>query len=104
MDSLANKKGLCGLGPESFLKGEILIKHGQVFVARAISDSTMSVQKISEVIAPFFVHSNVSNWKEIDLPSGIKNIKNLKEFIDENSQNISEPFTFCLACRVRQQL
>ena len=57
LDTISDKKGLYGLGPESFLTGELLIIDGKTFLSKVTSDSTMSVQKTLDVSAPFFVYA-----------------------------------------------
>ena len=62
LDTISNKKGLYGLGPKSYLTGELLINDGQSYVSRVTSDSTMAVQKTFSVSAPFFVYTNATKW------------------------------------------
>ncbi|WP_456441596.1 acetolactate decarboxylase [Psychroserpens sp.] len=96
LDSIENKIGLYGIGPESYLTGEILINDGQAYVSKVLTDSTMTVKKSFDVSAPFFVYANVTEWNKIDLPSSIKSIKDLEKFIDENSSECKRPFAFKL--------
>ena len=96
LDSIENKKGLYGIGPESYLTGEILINDGQAYVSKVLTDSAMTVEKSFNVSAPFFVHANVTEWNEIDLPSTIKSIQDLEKFIDEKSSEYKRPFAFKL--------
>lgn len=100
LDSISNKKGLYGLGPERNLRGELLINDGVSYVSRVTSDSTIAVEKSFEVSAPFFVYANVSEWNEIKLPSKIKNIQHLEKFIDENTTESKRPFAFKLIGKV----
>ena len=74
LDTINNKTGLYGLGPEAYLRGEILINDGNIYTSRVLADSTMFVAKSKNVSAPFFVYTNVKNWKEIQLPDSIVNI------------------------------
>ena len=96
LDTISNKVGLYGLGPESFLTGELLINDGKSYVSRVTSDSTMTVEKRNDVSAPFFVYANVSVWNEIELPVDIKSIQDIQEFIDQNTKDFKRPFTFKL--------
>ncbi len=96
IDTISNKKGLYGLGPESFLTGEILINNGQSYVSKVATDSTMTVEKSFHVSAPFFVYANINEWIEIDLPSNIKTIHDLETFIDEKTVEFKRPFCFKL--------
>jgi len=97
LDTIQDKQGLYGLGPESCLTGELLIKDGQVYVSRVTSDSTMTVEKTDKVSAPFFVYAWVHQWQETALPASIKTIKDLERFIDEKTANAKRPFAFKLS-------
>lgn len=96
LDTISNKKGLYGLGPEIYLTGELLINNGKSYISRVISDSTMTVEQSFDVSAPFFVYANVTEWKEIELPSEIKTIQDLEQFIDNKTKDYKRPFTFNL--------
>jgi acetolactate decarboxylase len=96
LDSITNKKGLYGVGPESYLTGEILINDGQAYVSKVLTDSTMKVEKNFEVSAPFFVYGNVTEWNKIDLPPSIKSTQDLEKFIDEKTIEYKRPFAFKL--------
>ena len=85
LDTIADKNGLYGLGPVSFLTGELLINNGKSYVSKVISDSTMTVEKTFLTSAPFFVYGNVSEWEEVELPAGVKTIQQLEKFIDDKS-------------------
>lgn len=96
LDTISNKKGLYGLGPKSYLTGELLINDGQSYVSRVTSDSTMVVQKTFSVSAPFFVYANVTKWIEIELGSEIKKIKDIEKLVDEITIDLKRPFSFKL--------
>lgn len=97
LDTIKHKKGLYGLGPESYLKGEILINNGNAYVAKVSSDSTMHVEKTFNVSAPFLVYGNVQEFKEINLPKNIVTIKDLEAFIDQETTHAKRPFAFKLS-------
>lgn len=97
LDTIANKKGLYGLGPESYLTGELLLMDGQSFVSRVTSDSTMAVEKTFDVSAPFLVYAHVNEWQEIKLPANIKTIPELEKFIDQKTAGSKRPFAFKLS-------
>lgn len=99
LDSLSGKTSLYGLGPEAYLKGEILIKDGRAFVSRVVSDTSMLVQESFDLKAPFFVYSNVYEWDELNLPEQVKNIAELEKFIDDCTKAYKRPFAFKLAGR-----
>lgn len=100
LDSLSGDKGLYGLGPLSYLRGELLLKDGQVFVSQVTSDSTMTVELDPQVSAPFFVYGKVKEWTEISLPSEIKQIGDLEDYIDQQSVDSKRPFAFKLEGKV----
>ena len=102
LDTLAVKEGLYGLGPETYLRGELLINNGKTYVSRVESDSTMTVERSSGLAAPFFVYANVNQWKEISLPDTITTIKTLEEFIDQQTKDYKRPFAFKLFGKVNQ--
>lgn len=94
LDTISDKNGLYGLGPLSHLKGELLIKNGESYVSKVISDSTMSVEKRFDVSAPFFVYGNVNEWDVSELPSEVQTIKELEQFIDKKTMDYKRPFVF----------
>jgi len=96
LDTISNKTGLYGLGPSSYLTGELLINNGKSYVSKVTSNSTMTVKKTFEVSAPFFVYGNVSEWHEIELPPNVKTIKDLETFIDDKTADFKRPFAFKL--------
>ena len=102
LDTVATKQGLYGLGPESFLTGELLINNGKSYVSRVTSDSTMVVEKTFDVSAPFFVYTTVQEWDTLPLPNAIKTIKDLETFIDTKTTEFKRPFAFRLNGNVKQ--
>ena len=104
LDTISNKKGLYGLGPESYLTGELLINDGNSYVSKVTSDSTMIVEKRYDVSAPFFVYANINQWKEVELPSSIKTIQELEKFIDDKTTDFKRPFTFKLIGEVSRAI
>ncbi|UJH90965.1 acetolactate decarboxylase [Antarcticibacterium sp. 1MA-6-2] len=104
LNSISNKNGLYGLGPMSYLRGEILINNGKSYVSRVTSDSTMTVEEEFEVSAPFFVYTNVNEWIEEELPSNIKTIPELEQYIDKKTKDFKRPFAFKLAGQVSNAL
>jgi len=100
LDTISNKKGLFGLGPESYLTGELLINDGKSYVSRVTSDSTMVVEQSFDVSAPFFVYAHVKDWNEIELPSTLKTIQDLEKFIDEQTAEKKRPFAFKLVGKI----
>ncbi|WP_236002849.1 acetolactate decarboxylase [Luteirhabdus pelagi] len=93
-DTLQPKKGLYGLGPSSYLRGEIMILDSETYVSKVTSDSTMTVSISEEASAPFFVHSYISDWEEVKIPDTVQTLQQLEKFIDQVSQDNDRPFPF----------
>ena len=100
LDTISDKNGLYGLGPVSYLTGELLINNGKSYVSKVTSDSTMTVEKTFKTSAPFFVYGNVTEWNEIDLPSDVKTIQDLEKLIDDKTTEFKRPFAFKLIGQV----
>jgi len=100
LDTISDKYGLYGLGPVSYLKGEVLINNGKSYVSKVTSDTTMTVEKTFKTSAPFFVYGNVTEWNEIVLPSDVKTIQDLEKFIDDKTTEFKRPFAFTLIGQV----
>ena len=96
LDTIQYKNGLYGLGPIEYLTGELLIIDGKSYVSKVLADSTMFVTRTFKIKAPFFVYSNVENWKEEVLPDNILTIDHLEEYIDNKTSELIRPFTFKL--------
>jgi len=96
LDTIPNKKGLYGLGPQSYLSGELLINNGKSYLSKVTSDSTMQVERTFDVSAPFFVYANINKWKEIALPNTIKTINDLEKFVQQKTSEIKKPFALKL--------
>lgn len=96
LDSIPRREHLQGLGPETYLKGELMVLDGESYVSRVTSDSTMSVEKTFDVSAPFFVYAHVIEWEKMALPSEIISIADLEKYIDEKTTGSKRPFAFKL--------
>ena len=104
LDSISDKQGLYGIGPESYLTGELLINNGKSYVSRVTSDSTMFVQQKFDTSAPFFVYANVNKWEEIELPQSIRTIKDVEKYVDEKTIKNKRPFAFKLIGSISKAL
>ncbi|WP_334113475.1 acetolactate decarboxylase [Paucihalobacter sp.] len=100
IDTIPDREGLYGLGPESYLTGELLINNGISYVSKVTSDTTMSVEKRFDVSAPFFVYAKVTAWKTIKLPSHITTIQDLEDFIEAQTNHFKRPFAFKVTGRI----
>ncbi len=99
-DSLIGKPGLYGLGPESYLTGELLLKDGVLFTSRVGADSSIEMTKNTSTSAPFFVYTEVNEWESSTLPNSIKNGKQLEEYLNERSKDLKRPFAFRLEGKI----
>ncbi|MFP4845545.1 acetolactate decarboxylase [Winogradskyella sp. PE311] len=103
-DTISNKKGLYGIGPLSYLAGEVLINNGVSYVSKVTTDSTMTVETNFNVSAPFFVYTNVTEWDKIELPSDIKTIRDIEKLVDEKTVGLKRPFAFKLRGKVSRAI
>ncbi len=100
LDTIKDKNGLYGIGPVEYLTGELLIIDGKSYVSTVTTDTTMDVKETYQVKAPFLVYANQLDWNIEDLPSNIKTIKKLEEFIDKKTLDFKRPFVFKLKGQV----
>lgn len=100
LDTISDKNGLYGLGPLSYLKGELLINNGKSYVSKVTSDSTMTVEKTFDTSAPFFVYATIEEWHEIELAPDVRTIQGLETFIDDKTTKFKRPFAFKLIGQV----
>ena len=90
------KDNTYGLGPESYLTGEVLINNGNAYVSKVLSDSSITVLKTTNIEAPFFVYSHVKNWQKLQLPDSITSSKSLENYISFLVKDTDESFAFKL--------
>ncbi|MGB3590908.1 MAG: acetolactate decarboxylase [Nonlabens sp.] len=96
IDTITNQKGLYGLGPESYLTGEILINDGISYVSRVLTDSTMMVKRNQNISAPLLVYANVNEWNPIQIDTSISTVQDLENLVDELTKDFKRPFAFKL--------
>lgn len=97
LDTISNKKGLYGLGPQAQMTGELLLFDGKSYVSKVVNDSIMRVEENFETGAPFLVYANVKEWGEVELPNKVDDMKSLESFIDSISMEQKRPFAFKLS-------
>jgi acetolactate decarboxylase len=97
LDTLKNKEHLYGVGPLSFLRGEITILDGKSYLSRVASDTTMQVDSSFNATAPFFVFANVTSWREVIVPEGILTDSSIERYLALVTGDRTEPFTFKLS-------
>jgi acetolactate decarboxylase len=96
LDTIANREGLYGLGPEAFLTGELLIYDGESFVSRVQPDSSIVVLSTVDVSAPFFVYAHVDEWEMQDLPADVHSIHDLEQYLMTSTSGFDQPYAFKL--------
>lgn len=101
LDTISQRQGLYGIGPMSYLTGEILIDDGVTYVSAVNDDSTMAVRRTDRVSAPFFVYGNVNEWREIPLPENVRNLQDLEALISELTEDEKRPFALKLMGKVK---
>jgi len=102
LDTISEKEGLYGLGPQSYLKGELLINNGKMYLSKVASDTSMIVTQPSSVGAPFFVYGNVVEWQTLNLNEEVSDIPSLEGYIDSHTKSFKRPFAFKLTGRIDQ--
>ena len=100
LNDISDTVGLYGIGPLSYLKGELLINNGKSYVATVTSDTTMQVKQTYAASAPFFVYTHMNEWNEVSLPKKIKNDKDIEAFLIRETANLKRPFAFKLIGKV----
>jgi len=100
IDTIAQAEHLFGLGPEIFLKGELLVMDGEIFTSRMLTDSTMQVKVVNAAAAPFFVYTHVTEWRKVELPDSVNNNKKLEGFLNVLRAG-TKPFAFLVKGHVQ---
>lgn len=93
LDSVA-KPGTYGIGPLAYLRGEVLLFDGIVFVSEMEKASGMQVVQGTEVRAPFFVHQQVAEWTTVELPDSVVDLPTLDAFLTARYAPSAKPFAF----------
>lgn len=94
LDSIA-LPGVYGIGPVEYLRGELLLWDGHAYRAIAKGDSAMQVEEHPETKAPFFVHQQVREWQEVQLPDSVADLGSLNAFLTSRF-GAAPPFAFTL--------
>jgi acetolactate decarboxylase len=102
LDTLANKNGLYGLGPQMGLKGELMINDGICYLSKVTADSSITVEKGYAVSAPFFVYAHVNKWEEEELPANIKSIQAIEIYLEQQTKAMKRPFAFKLVGKIKK--
>ncbi len=95
LDSIA-KPGTYGIGPLAYLRGEVLLLDGIVFVSAVEKEQGMQVVQRTEVRAPFFVHQHVAEWTPVALPDSVVDLPTLDAYLTVRFADIGRPFAFLI--------
>ena len=104
LDTIPAKEHVYGLGPVEFLTGEILIIDGKSYVSTVASDSTMKVEEVESVKAPFFAYDHIEAWEDYAIPDSIRTIKLLESYLDGVTRELSRPFMFKISGMAKSAL
>ena len=94
LDTL-DKTHLYGLGPVAGLKGELVVIDGKIYSTYKEGGNLITQQNKTS-LAAMLVYSKVEKWKEISIPSAVKDYISLENLVKETAQkngyNIKKPF------------
>jgi acetolactate decarboxylase len=96
LDSLA-VPGTFGIGPLEYLRGEVLVLDGNVYISTVDDPGSMLVIKDEAAKAPFFVHQRVKEWQEVQLPDSVADLAGLDRFLTDRYADLKVPFAFRLS-------
>ena len=94
LDTISSKENVYGLGPVEFLTGEILIIDGKSYVSTVTSDSTMKVEELESVKAPFFAYDYIDSWSDHSVPDTVRTLKQLEGYLEVLTRQSLRPFMF----------
>lgn len=87
IDTISNRKHLFGMGPLGKMQGEITIFDGIPYQASVLNDGTGKVTKGWEIEAPFFVYSQVKQWKEIKIVATFNSQNDIQNTIEQHARH-----------------
>jgi acetolactate decarboxylase len=104
LDTISQKKHLYGIGPQEYLKGEILILDGRSYLSKVVTPKKMKVEETFQIKAPFFVYSQVDKWITQKLPDSISNMKQFEQYLYQIAKSSKHPFAFRLSGTIHSAL
>ncbi|MBO3117187.1 acetolactate decarboxylase [Winogradskyella sp. DF17] len=99
LDTIDNKEGLYGIGPKSYMRGELMIINGKTYQSIIDDKNNLRVEEQYGLSAPFFVYANASVWDTLVLPKTVKTIKSIEHFIATKHHD-SFPIVFKLLGKI----
>ena len=97
-DNVVDKESIFGIGPLSYLKGEVLIWDGIPLVSTVHpKDSSVLVEQNDTLSSPFFVMAKVNSWQKVEIPSSITTNQQLDQFLLSSNFKNGKPHAFKLS-------
>lgn len=98
LDTIPDKSHLFGMGPYDSMKGEIMVFDGKPFYVSAFEEGKAVVGQSWDIRSPFFVYSNVAEWKAFELSGNITSVQDIQNKVaaiaQKNGYELKEPFPF----------
>jgi len=95
IDTIENKEGLYGIGPKSYMRGELMVINGKTYQSIIDDKNNLRVEEQDGLSAPFFVYANATVWDTLTIPKTVRSLKSIENFISANKID-SLPFVFRL--------
>lgn len=92
------QEDLIGVGPVNQLQGEITAFNGVIYKSTLTKNKEISTSVIKSIQAPFFVYSNVVEWKKIELEVDLNSMITLQNLIhdvlQQNNYSLDKAWPF----------
>lgn len=82
-----------GLGPLDSLTGEVMILDGVIYISK-LENGQEVVTTVDQIKAPFFVLSEVPNWKSSILNADIQTLEGIEAYLLMAYHILQKPFAF----------
>ncbi len=100
LEDLAGQKGLYAVGPVEGLDGEITIFDSKPYITKVRGDSYTADHTYNHA-AFFLVWSEWAKWRDVVIPSSVKNYVDLQHYVKTQAQaagiDVTKPFPFLLS-------
>jgi acetolactate decarboxylase len=107
LDTILKKPYIIALGPLEGLQGEITVINSKNYITKAKGVSAQTYQDTTAKAA-FLVYSQVPEWEEFVIPSFVKDIPSLENFITQKAKeqryNFNGPIPFRISGKVASAL